>query len=51
MGDGATVALSSGPASVKVIDNMIAASLAFERPHPAARDDAADSAAADRVCA
>lgn len=49
IGDGATVALSRGPASVKVIDNMIAASFASDSPQPAVRHDAALVAAAATV--
>src|SRR5918994_5580172 len=51
IGDGATVGLSRGPASVKVIDSMMAASFASDSPQPPVRHDAALPAAADTVSA
>jgi hypothetical protein len=49
IGDGATLVLASGPASVKVIASIVTASRAFERLHPAPLRAAASAAAADVV--
>ena len=49
IGEGATVVLASGPASVKVIASMIPARRAFEMLQPAARRAEASDAAAAAV--